>query len=133
MKVAYVDTSCIVAAAFGESEARGVTTALRSTDRLFSSNLLEAEFRAAMRREDVDAGADDYLSSISWILPERPLTTEIRVVLEHGYVRGADLWHLSCATYLAGDPACMQFLRSTSDRARLRRRWGSRDFDSGVA
>ncbi len=110
MKLAYVDTSCVVAAAFAEPGARRVTMALRSAERLFSANLLEAEFRAAMRREDINAKTEDYLAGISWILPERLLTTEMRIVLEHGYVRGADLWHLSCATYLAGDPSALPFL-----------------------
>lgn len=117
MKVAYVDTSCLVALALDEPGARGLAARLRRVDRLFSANLLEAEFRSAMQREEVSAGVDQYLSAISWILPERTLTPEIRVVLEHGYVRGADLWHLSCALYLCGDPRMLPFL-TLDDRQR---------------
>ena len=43
-------------------------------------------------------------------MPDRPLSTEARIVLDHGDVRGADLWHLSSALYLAGDPARLPFL-----------------------
>jgi hypothetical protein len=117
LKVAYVDTSCLVAVALDEPGARGMAAKLRKVDRLFSANLLEAEFRSAMQREDVTAGVDQYLSAISWILPERALTAEIRVVLEHGYIRGADLWHLSCALYLCGDPTMLPFL-TLDDRQR---------------
>ena len=43
MKVAYVDTSCLVAVTFGESGGVALTRRLRSFDELVSANLLEAE------------------------------------------------------------------------------------------
>lgn len=51
MSVAYVDTSCIVATAFGEREA--VTTARRLSrfDRVLSSPMLEAELYSVLKRE----------------------------------------------------------------------------------
>ena len=39
---------------------------------------------------------------------------EIKRVLEVGYVRGADAWHLACALYLFADPDDATFL--TLDR-----------------
>lgn len=100
MKVAYVDTSCLVAVAFSEAGAARLKRSLASFDILLSSNLLEAELRAALRRENVGADPGDLLSAISWVYPDRPLTAEITMVLGTGYVRGADLWHLAVALFV---------------------------------
>jgi uncharacterized protein with PIN domain len=54
VKVAYVDTSCLVAIAFGERGAAAVARRLRTFDRLIAANLLEAELRATYRREQLD-------------------------------------------------------------------------------
>ncbi|MBR9991153.1 MAG: hypothetical protein KFH98_15435 [Gemmatimonadetes bacterium] len=72
---------------------------LESYDRLYSANLLEAELRAAFARERV-AWQQDLVRAIGWVLPARRLTGEIAQVLEAGYLRGADLWHVSCALHL---------------------------------
>jgi hypothetical protein len=40
---------------------------------------------------------------ISWVYPDRPLTAEIAAILDTGYVRGADLWHLAVALFV--DPS----------------------------
>jgi predicted nucleic acid-binding protein len=109
MNVAYVDTSCLVAVAFGERGAAALARRLEGFDRLLSSNLLEAEFRAACVRERVEANAT-YLAALSWVLPDRPLRDEIGQVLLAGQVRGADCWHLATALYLAGDPSLIAFL-----------------------
>ena len=74
-----------------------------------SANLLEAELRAAFVREAVK-DAPEALGAISWILPDRPLSEEIATVLEAGYVRGADCWHLAAALYVAGTPGDLTFL-----------------------
>ena len=109
MKAAYVDTSCLVAIAFDEPERTEVTSRLGEHDTLLSSNLLEAEFRAALARESVDL--DEALFSwITWVLPDRPLSAEITRVLGAAYLRGADLWHLSMAVYVSSDPADLTFL-----------------------
>jgi predicted nucleic acid-binding protein len=113
MRAAYVDTSCLLAIAFEELGAEDATARLLGYDRLFSSNLLEAEFRAGLLREKV-AGGDASLAGISWILPDRPLGDEIEKVLSHGYLRGADLWHMACALFLAGEPEHLDFV--TLDR-----------------
>lgn len=109
MKVAYVDTSCLVAIAFGESGGAAMARRLASFDELLSSNLLEAELRASFAREGV--GVDDnQLTHLTWVLPDRPLTSEFATVLSAGRLRGADLWHVACALYLAGDPTHASFL-----------------------
>jgi hypothetical protein len=99
VNLAYVDTSCLVAIAFGESGARRVAARLGRFDRVFSSNLLEAELRSALIREGVSGDA------------ARPLLAGIAAT---GYVRGADLWHLACALFLEPDGRDLVFL--TLDR-----------------
>ena len=113
MKAAYVDTSCLVAIAFGESEAAEVASRLREHDVLLSSNLLEAELRATLVREAAEV--DEALFSwIKWVLPDRPLSVEIIRVLRAGYLRGANLWHLATAMYVTPEPRDLTFL--TLDR-----------------
>lgn len=109
MTTAYLDTSCLVAIAFCEPGWENTAAALDGFERLVSSNLLEAELRSALAREDVRHLAVPLLAEISWILPRRPLTKEIHRVATEGYLRGADLWHLACALFIAGDPAELTF------------------------
>jgi hypothetical protein len=110
VRLAYVDTSCLVAVAFDEPGARDMIHHLGDCDRLFASNLLEAELRSALHREGVEEGADSLLAGIGWLHPDRSLRPEIVRSLRHGYVRGADLWHLACALYLRNRVKDLVFL-----------------------
>ncbi len=110
MKLAYVDTSCLVAIAFGEPGAGKLAGRLRRFDRLFSSNLLEAELRSTLAREGVRDEVGSLLSWITWVYPNRPLTGEFDRVLAAGYLRGADLWHLATALFLASGGKGLAFL-----------------------
>jgi hypothetical protein len=98
-----------VALGFGEPGAVGLRSQLESYDGLYSANLLEAELRAAFARERV-AWQQDLVSAIGWVLPARRLTDEIAHVLEAGYLRGADLWHVSCALHLHAALGELDFL-----------------------
>lgn len=109
MSVAYVDTSCLVAIAFGEKGSTTLARELMRFDELVSSGLLEAELKSAFKRERVDFDVS-LVANLSWLLPDRPLTEEIERVLSTGYVRGADCWHLASALYLAPDPGSMSFI-----------------------
>ncbi len=109
MNIAYVDTSALVGIAFGERGAGALARRLEKYDELLSSILLEAELRATFAREGAQ-GAGDLLSWITWVLPNRPLTREIEAVLDAGYLRGADLWHVACALYVAGRPESLAFV-----------------------
>ena len=99
MSIAYVDTSALVAIAFKEPGGSQAGERLEGFSRLLS-NLLEAELRAAFARERQKFDAE-VLSSIEWILPDRPLAIELARALEAGYLRGADLWHIATALYIA--------------------------------
>jgi predicted nucleic acid-binding protein len=116
MTACYLDTSYLVALAFGEREADDLATRLQTFDLLLSSTLLEAEFRSTLAREGVPDG-ERFLQAVSWILPDRRLTPEIDRILATGYVRGADLKHLACALYAAESPSDLTFL-TLDDRQR---------------
>jgi hypothetical protein len=109
MRAAYVDSSCIVAIRFDEPGAREMSRRLAAFDVRYSSNLLEAEFQSALARE---RSADEHrlIEWMTWVLPDRPLSSEIGRVLSAGYVRGSDLWHLANALYLAETPTELPFV-----------------------
>lgn len=100
LAAAYVDSSAVVAVAWDEPNADVVSGRLANFQQLIASNLLEAEVRSVFAREgrDLELGA---LRDIEWILPTRPLHVEIAAVLQAGYLRGADLWHVANALYAA--------------------------------
>ena len=100
MKLAYIDTSCLLAIAFDEPGADKMSARLRRFDRLLSSNLLEADVRAALAREGLRTGVDRILSWVTWVYPNRSLTEEYERIVSLGYLKGADLWHLACALFL---------------------------------
>ena len=108
MSVAYVDTSVLVAVAFDEPGAAACARRLEQFDRLISSNLLEAELRAAFTRENL-AFRERAIAGIEWILPDRPLASEFAAVLETGRLRGADLWHVATALYVFPRPGTLFF------------------------
>lgn len=109
MSIVYVDTSALVAIAFDEPEGAQTSERLEGFSRLLSSNLLEAELRAAFAREQQEFDAD-VLSRVDWILPDRPLAGEMARALEAGYLRGADLWHIATALYVAPDAEEISFI-----------------------
>ena len=100
MSIAYVDTSVLVAIAFDEPGGNQARERLDGFSRLLSANLLDAELRAAFAREQLEFDAE-VLSRIEWVLPDRPLAVELARGLEAGYLRGADLWHIATALYVA--------------------------------
>ena len=124
MTFAYVDSSCLVAVAFDEPGARKLAARLRRFDRLFSSNLLEAELRSALVREGADGHIEDLLSWLTWVYPNRPLTPEYARITTAGYLRGADLWHLANALFLAPDPTDLSFLTLDGRQGAVARRLG---------
>jgi len=109
MTLAYVDTSYLAAISLGEQSAPTLARRVAKFGEIVSSPLMEAELRATLIRERRDL--DEVLvGSVDWVLPNRPLTPEIARVLEAGYVRGADCFHLAAALYRADNPAALTFL-----------------------
>ncbi len=108
MSAVYLDTSALVAVAFDERTAKRIARLLASVDDVHSSNLLEAEFRAVLVRENIEDTA--FLTWIDWVIPDRPLSPEIDRVLQIGYLRGADLWHVACALFVEPSPHELEFI-----------------------
>jgi predicted nucleic acid-binding protein len=110
MKFAYIDTSYLIAIVFNERNSSRLRLKLLKFDRIFSSNLLEAEFLSTLKRESIgNEIAREILEPISWVFPNRTLTEEFNQILPIVYLKGTDLWHLSCALYL-GSPQNFTFL-----------------------
>lgn len=124
LKVAYVDSSCLLAVLLDQPGAERTAKRLAQFDRLVSSNLLEAELRSVMVREKVQVDVGPLFRGIDWIHPNRPLTAEFDQVLACGYVKGADLWHLACALFLAPDPRAGSFLTLDERQQRVASRLG---------
>jgi predicted nucleic acid-binding protein len=118
MRVAYVDTSALVAVLLGEPQASEVRSSLAAADRLFAANLVEAELRSVLHRERLTDGVlQPALAAIHWLFPVRSLRSEFERILGLGHLRGADLWHLACVLYL-GETVTPAVLISCDQRQR---------------
>jgi len=121
LKIAYVDSSCLIAVALQEEGAGDLLAQLSRFDRLLSSPLAEAEFRAALAREGVPGKGGNLLSWLDWVQPYRRLTPEIERILQVGKAKGADLWHLACALFVRPKLEGLRFLTRDSGQERLAR------------
>lgn len=112
MRSAFVDTSLLAAIALVERTAHAARRKLAAFDVLMASPLLEAEMLSLLRREgsQAEGRVGPWLAGLEWVSPSRPLSPEIGAVLDAGYLRGADCWHLACALYFSPDPAEISFL-----------------------
>lgn len=131
MNVGYVDSSCLVAIAFAVPGYERLAARLEAFDQIYSSNLLEAELRAALQREGI-ASDGAFLERISWVVPDRALSAEIGTVLAAGYLRGADLWHLACALFLSPEPRELPFLTVDRQQAAVAATIGFPEVDPGA-
>ena len=105
----FVDSSAVIAIAFTEPNAIVARRRFRAARRVQAAQLLEAEVRAACRREDRSFD-EQLLGAIEWVLPDRSLGVEIDRVLAAGHLGGADCWHLAMALFAAPDPHHATFL-----------------------
>ena len=116
--VAYVDSSLLICVAFREPGWREKEHRLHRYVTLISSNLLEAEVKAAHVRSGalLDSGLFD---GIDWVLPDRPLSEEIDLAAAAGHLRGADLWHLATALSVSARPGDVDFLTLDNRQAEV--------------
>lgn len=125
MKVAVVDTSCVVAVALMQAEGRAIAKRMEAFDLLLASPLLEAEARSVLCREGLPYNAIHF-GDMQWILPATSLRIEIARVLDAGYVRGADCWHLASALYVADNPSDVTFLTLDAQQRKVAKALGFR-------
>lgn len=100
MRVAYIDSSCLVSISLGEPGSQALLARISRFDRLYSSNVLEMELRSALAREGSYGRVRNFLVWMSWVFPRRRLTKEVDQILNVGWLKGSDLWHLACALFL---------------------------------
>lgn len=132
MKRLYVDSSVAVCLLLSEPDATLYHRITAQSGELMSSSLLEAEVLAAATREKVpDDVAEKVLQPISIIVPKRSLKNECQIILEKGYCRGGDLFHL--ATLLYVDPTLMEIEILTADQQQkeVARKVGIKVFQEG--
>ena len=99
-QVAYVDGSALISMALGEQPVGDVIARrLQRHQILVSSNLIEAELRVEFRQAQLDFD-QALLSSIEWVMPNRPLDAEMEVIVETANLGVARLWHLANAVYI---------------------------------
>jgi len=124
LKAAYVDSSCLVAIVTGEPGFRDLMGRLSRYERLFSSNLLEAEVRSVLARRGIAGNPGSVLAWINWVHPGRRLTAEFRKILEVAPLRGADLWHLACALFLQPKDPNLAFISLDGNQAEAAKELG---------
>lgn len=122
---AYIDSSCLVAIAFGERGAARLATRIKSFTTIAAHALVEAEIRSACVRERAPVPEAE-LATIAWVEPGRTLSPEIDMVLSHGYLRGADCWHLAVALFLSPEPRHLAFLTVDDGQRAVARKLGFR-------
>ncbi len=101
MKRGYVDTSVLLAIAFAEPNSAGLEERLASYDQLHASPLLEAELASALQREGLANASETLLAALRFLHPQRRLTAEIETTTAAGQLRGADLFHVASALFVA--------------------------------
>lgn len=123
MTSAYVDSSVIVALELGEPGSNELMERLTDFDHLLSSPLLEAEVKSALHREAKPLHSA-WLRRMVWISPQADLGAEIGQVLQAGYLRGADLWHVACALFFAEKPEILTFATLDSRQGEMAAKLG---------
>lgn len=108
-RIAYVDSSCIVANALGQPIAAAIVGRLARFEEVVSSSMLEAELFSALARERRTLSRE-WTAGVQLAYPVRSLAPELEVVFAAGYLRGADAWHLATALYVSPDPSALTFL-----------------------
>lgn len=126
MTAAYLDTSFFVAIVLGEPGAGRLSRVLAGHDRVLASDLLVAETLCTARREGVDVDLlRPALSALTLVLPARSLEQEMREAVHVGRLRGADLWHVACALFVAGSArADLPFLSRDAAQRTVAKRLG---------
>lgn len=109
MNDAFIDSSVVVSLVLREPTAAAMRRRLAAFNVVYASDLVEAELRSACRREQIAVDMR-LLRDVEVIFPDRTLRREMERVLEAGYLRGADCFHLATALFLARDPSRLTFV-----------------------
>lgn len=117
-KIAYVDTSVLVAIQFHQPSGARAWRMLQSYETLFISSLTFAEVYATLARERQPlSSADALLARCDVVVPDGDLRIELTHVMAAGSLRGADAWHCAVALAIAGNKARKRMAILTLDAA----------------
>ena len=124
----------MLAVIFDEQAGAEVRGLFGTMNRIYASNLLEAEVASVAAREGISGETiSGALCQLDWVFPDRPLSREYESVLRAGRLRGADLWHLACALFLVGDPGQLPFITLDLSQAEVARKMGFQVLGAGAA
>lgn len=97
-EVAFVDTSVIVFLLLEAKPEDKLYNLLKEYRYLVSSNLMEAELYSVAKRERIDLQFPrKIIRTVTVLHPTKSLTDECERVVNVGYLRGADLYHVAVA------------------------------------
>ena len=102
---AYGDGSALLAIALEEPAGPDMAGRLNGFAILLSSNLPEAELRAAFIREGRVFDYATWLSRVFWVFPNHSLVSEMDESLRVRYFRSGDWQHIAMALYAASTMA----------------------------
>lgn len=125
MRVAYLDSSVVVAIALEEPGSDRLRELVSDFDLIRATTLLEAEVMAALTRMGVAANVSIF-DDIDWVIPIFRLSRDIERVLAAGYLKGGDCLHLASALFGAGDPSQVTFLTLDEKQRTVAARLGFR-------
>jgi predicted nucleic acid-binding protein len=121
----YIDTSVLVSVFFKEDVSSKYLNFFSKKYQLISSSLMLAEFYSVLNREKVEiAFSQDLLSYIQIINLIDDLDYYLKEVLDHGYLKGADLFHLAVAHQLSPYGEELFFLTADKQQARIATKLG---------
>jgi predicted nucleic acid-binding protein len=100
VSIAYVDSSVLVGLAFAEITAVREARRLAAFRHVITGSLTEAELASALKREGLPLHLGS-LGGVEVVAVHASLQAEVRLVLDVGYLRGADCWHLAVALHIA--------------------------------
>jgi len=119
----FVDSSVALAIEFEEPGFHLLEQTLALAPVRYASALMEAEYLSRCRRERRVVRGQQ-LDGVFLVHPPRSLALEIARVLDAGYLRGADCWHLATALWLAPNPAELLFLTMDERQREVAQRLG---------
>lgn len=102
--IAYLDSSYILGILFREERYNAHQKRIKSLNHAVTSLFSQAEIMSSLKREAIEFDSFIQMAdAIDWLLLGDRLDEELARVFAHGYLRGADAFHLATALWFVGD------------------------------
>jgi predicted nucleic acid-binding protein len=123
-KAYYIDASAIAGLLMGEPSAQALLAKVDANSLRYSSPLLEAEVLSVAKRENIGfESVAEFLDRIVYVQTQS-LRTQLEEVLEVGYLREADAYHLATAVFLDSKRDNLVFVSLDQNQKKLAGRMG---------